>query len=113
MTKRNTSIWLDPLVQRKLKLLGIKWDAPVGDIIEGLLATAETCYEFEGDPEWRKRFWAIFDTCMLNAGVTVGGWRGEEENETTKKARERQQRRLEALERVEAARKAGNDKFLY
>ena len=35
--KKNTSIWLEPSVQRRLKMMSAEYRKPVGEIIESLL----------------------------------------------------------------------------
>jgi len=104
---------LHPQVYEHLRLLARKWDAPQGDVIEALLDAAQTCYELRDDPAWREQFWAIFDISMLNAGAVPAGWRRTEDKAVLNKAREKVRRRREAHERIEAARKAGHDTFLY
>lgn len=37
MVKKNTSIWIEPRVQRELKILSAKHEKPVGEVIEALL----------------------------------------------------------------------------
>jgi hypothetical protein len=73
MTKKNTSIWIEPRAQEKLKDLSKKWGKPVGDIIEGLIRFGERAEKPEKlmyikDPNVCERITGLYETDMANAG---------------------------------------------
>lgn len=72
--KKNTSMWLEPSVQRRLKMLATEHNKPVGDIIEGLLNFAEkvrSCKSGTVDSGWIER---VFRLEMLSVGeVDIAG----------------------------------------
>ena len=67
MTKKRTSIWIDPAVLRQLKMLGVQYDQPVGNVIEALVDFAGSAQGI-ADEAFQRRFKALFDTAMANGG---------------------------------------------
>ena len=41
MTKKRTSIWIDPCVLRELKVMGARRGQPIGDVIAALVKFAD------------------------------------------------------------------------
>ncbi len=65
--KKNTSIWLEPAVQERLRHLSVHYHRPVGDIIAGLLNFSGAWRRID-DPEFQRRFKGLFETSLTNAG---------------------------------------------
>ena len=65
--KNNTSIWLEPSVQRRLRILAAEQAIPVGDAIKALLDFVEIGLQ-DGDPKFAKRFCGYLGRCLRDVG---------------------------------------------
>lgn len=63
MAKKSTSLWLDPGVQRRLKILSAQHGAPVGDVIEALVSVYEIVSEAK-EPVSARGIRALFESCL-------------------------------------------------
>lgn len=71
-TKEKFHLAVEPEVMRALKDLAIRFEKPVGDILEGLVDFTESA-RFITDEVYVTRFNALLETCLYNAG-NHGGW---------------------------------------
>jgi len=71
--KRNTTVRLSPDVLLRLKRHALAWNAPIGDVLEGLLDTVDGCLN-DDDPAWTTRFAAIYESAMVGAGLDLAFW---------------------------------------
>ena len=65
--KKNTSIWLDPAVQERLRHLSVHYHRPVGDIIAGLLDFSGAWQKYD-DPKFRRVFRELLEMSLRNTG---------------------------------------------
>lgn len=73
--KKRTTLWMDPRILRKLKLIGVHRDQPIGNVIEALVDFSESA-KFIKDDEFQRRFKALLDTALANAGRRAV-WEGD------------------------------------
>lgn len=107
--KKTYSFRAEPGVMKSLKLLSALYGKPLGDIIEGLIDFSESAHIIK-DEDFQRRFKALFDQVMVNAGIAgvminPSDMRDDETKSEylarkSKEARERldRERRLEELE---------------
>jgi hypothetical protein len=79
-SKTKHQIALEPKVMRTLRILAVEHGKPIGDIIQGLVDFTESA-RFVSDEMFVKRFNALLETCLANAG-SEAGWIVPEGNET-------------------------------
>lgn len=77
MEKKRTTIWIHPLVLKKLKLMGIHRDQPIGNVIEALVKFTDMV-NYVNDEDFKRHWNAMLDTAFLNAGHRAG-WKEEGE----------------------------------
>lgn len=74
-SKKRTTIWLDPPVLRKLKMLGVVHNQPIGNIIEALVDFTEAG-QFIKDEALRNTFQNLLEMSLINAGRRAT-WEGD------------------------------------
>lgn len=70
--KKKYQIAIDPDVMDTMKSLAIKYQKPIGEIVEGLVKFTDSA-RFITDDVYVTRFNALLETCLYNAG-NRGGW---------------------------------------
>lgn len=79
MVKKLTSIRIEPNVIKKLKYLSVKYERPLGEIIEGLVNFSESG-KFLTDPKEKKTFESLLKYSILQTG-NRSTWVQEDESE--------------------------------
>jgi hypothetical protein len=65
--KKRTTVWIDPHVLRKLKIMGAVHGQPIGNMIEALVAFTEHG-QYIKDPMFQKRFAQLLEMAITHAG---------------------------------------------
>ena len=71
MTKKLTSMRIEPGVLRKLKYLSFKYDKPLGDVLEALADFADSG-QYIKDAKFQERFNDLLELAFLNVGEQGG-----------------------------------------
>lgn len=72
MVKKNSSIWIEPWVQKELRHLSVTHGVPIGEVIEGFINLLRYSKDVE-NAEFQKWFKEILRDAMTNTGET-GEW---------------------------------------
>jgi len=83
MVKKSTSLWLDPIVHKRLRLLSAEHGMPLGDVIQALTTFQERLAKSFPEGVTPARVGAFWRACIHNTGKAPHWWGEEVGREST------------------------------